>query len=96
MFVKILLVIAFSSVIVSSSLDELDLPAQQQNSAEELGLGTCSTLPTTIHVIKEELDESGAVARICEGDVQVSKCEGTCSSQLKPSVSSPTGFAKVS
>ena len=62
----------------------------------ELGSGSCTTLPATIHVTKDELDEAGNVVRVCEGDLQVSKCEGTCASQLKPSVGSPTGFTKVS
>lgn len=62
----------------------------------ELEAGSCDTQPATIHVTKEELDETGAVVRICEGDIQVNKCEGTCTSQLKPSVASHSGFHKVS
>ncbi|KAI1292876.1 Partner of bursicon [Halotydeus destructor] len=60
----------------------------------EISTGSCTTLPTTIHVTKDELDDSGNVVRMCEGDISVTKCEGTCSSQLKPSVGSPTGFHK--
>lgn len=58
--------------------------------------GYCNTLTSTVHVTKEEKDSNGLVYRSCEGDITVSKCEGTCNSQLKPSVASPTGFKKVS
>lgn len=56
----------------------------------------CHALPSEIHVTKEETDESGNVVRVCEGTIRVTKCEGTCLSELRPSVHSPTGFAKVS
>ena len=55
----------------------------------------CHSLPSEIHVTKEETDETGNVVRVCEGTVQVAKCEGTCHSELRPSVHSPNGFAKV-
>lgn len=55
----------------------------------------CHALPSEIHVTKEEADESGNVVRVCEGTIRVAKCEGTCLSELRPSVHSPTGFAKV-
>lgn len=58
--------------------------------------GHCNTLTSTVHVTKEEKDTNGLTFRSCEGDIIVSKCEGTCNSQLKPSVASPTGFKKVS
>lgn len=57
--------------------------------------GRCNTLTSNVHVTKEEKGTNGLVYRICEGDITVSKCEGTCNSQLKPSVASPTGFKKV-
>ena len=57
--------------------------------------GHCNTLTSNVHVTKEEKEKNGLVYRICEGDLTVSKCEGTCNSQLKPSVASPTGFKKV-
>lgn len=57
--------------------------------------GHCDTLTSKVHVTKEEKDENGLVYRTCEGDLTVSKCEGTCNSQLHPSVASPTGFKKV-
>ena len=57
--------------------------------------GRCNTLTSNVHVTKEEKGKNGLVYRICEGDITVSKCEGTCNSQLKPSVASQTGFKKV-
>lgn len=60
-----------------------------------MGKGHCNTLTSKVHVTKEEKDENGLVYRTCEGDLTVSKCEGTCNSQLHPSVASPTGFKKV-
>ena len=56
--------------------------------------GNCHTLPSEIHVTKDETDESGNVIRTCEGTIVVTKCEGTCRSELRPSVSSPTGLLK--
>jgi hypothetical protein len=56
----------------------------------------CHSLPSEIHVTKEETDESGNVVRVCEGTIRVAKCEGVCLSELRPSVHSTTGFAKVS
>jgi hypothetical protein len=56
--------------------------------------GNCLSLPSEIHVTKDETDESGNVVRSCEGTITVSKCEGTCRSELRPSVSSPTGLHK--
>lgn len=56
----------------------------------------CNTLPSSVHVTKDEWDDAGSLIRTCEGEVIVSKCEGTCSSELRPSVASPTGFQKVS
>ncbi|XP_023244241.1 partner of bursicon-like [Centruroides sculpturatus] len=54
----------------------------------------CETLPSSIHVTKEEYDETGNLVRNCEGMIGVSKCEGICSSQVQPSVISPGGFLK--
>ncbi|GAB6021191.1 hypothetical protein CHUAL_003816 [Chamberlinius hualienensis] len=55
---------------------------------------SCETLPSTIHVSKEVTDENGQLLRTCEGEVAVNKCEGTCSSQLQPSVVQSSGFLK--
>ncbi|KAG8182263.1 hypothetical protein JTE90_004719 [Oedothorax gibbosus] len=54
----------------------------------------CETLPSTIQVAKEEYDDLGNVVRSCEGTIGVTKCEGTCNSQIQPSVVTPTGFLK--
>lgn len=43
----------------------------------------------------EEYSEGGILSRTCEGDVGVAKCEGSCSSQVQPSVVHPSGFLKV-
>ena len=56
---------------------------------------SCETIQTKIHVNKEEHDQAGNVIRSCEGSIQVNKCEGTCVSQLQPSVNKPNGFSKV-
>lgn len=46
-------------------------------------------------IILEEYDELGRLQRTCNGEVAVNKCEGTCNSQVQPSVITPTGFLKV-
>jgi hypothetical protein len=56
---------------------------------------TCETLPSKIRVTKEEHDQAGNVIRVCEGSIIVNKCEGTCLSNLRPSITTPTGFLKV-
>lgn len=43
----------------------------------------------------EEFDDLGRLQRTCNGDVAVNKCEGQCTSQVQPSVVTPTGFLKV-
>ncbi|XP_046671521.1 partner of bursicon [Homalodisca vitripennis] len=58
------------------------------------GEEACETLPSEIHIIKEEFDELGRLQRTCNGDVAVNKCEGACNSQVQPSVITPTGFLK--
>ncbi|VVD00510.1 partner of bursicon [Leptidea sinapis] len=54
----------------------------------------CETIPTEVHVTKEEYDEMGSLARSCSGEVTVNKCEGICNSQVQPSVVTQTGFLK--
>lgn len=44
----------------------------------------------------EEYDELGRLQRTCNGEVGVNKCEGSCKSQVEPSIGRPTGFSKVS
>ncbi|KAF2880176.1 hypothetical protein ILUMI_25977 [Ignelater luminosus] len=60
----------------------------------ELGEENCETLPSEINIIKEEYDELGRLQRTCHGEIAVNKCEGTCNSQVQPSVITPTGFLK--
>ncbi|XP_037791144.1 partner of bursicon-like [Penaeus monodon] len=54
----------------------------------------CETLPSTIHVAKEEFDDAGRLVRTCEEDLAVNKCEGACVSKVQPSVNTPSGFLK--
>nr|AZC86173.1 bursicon beta [Nezara viridula] len=54
----------------------------------------CETLPSEIHITKEEFDDLGRLQRTCSGDIAVNKCEGACNSQVQPSVITPTGFLK--
>ncbi|XP_015375768.1 PREDICTED: partner of bursicon-like [Diuraphis noxia] len=61
-----------------------------ENNPEE-----CETLPSELHIIKEEFDELGRLQRTCNGDIAVNKCEGACNSQVQPSVITPSGFLKV-
>ncbi|CAM1300551.1 Bursb (predicted) [Pycnogonum litorale] len=55
---------------------------------------SCETLPSTVHVIKEDYNSDGILKRSCEGELSVTKCEGTCVSQVTPSVVTPNGFLK--
>lgn len=61
----------------------------------DLNHENCETIKSEIHLIKEEFDELGRLQRTCNADVKVNKCEGFCSSQVQPSVITPTGFLKV-
>lgn len=54
----------------------------------------CETLPSEIHLVKEEYDELGRLQRTCSADVVVTKCSGLCNSQVQPSVITQTGFLK--
>lgn len=89
---RMILVVSLVVILIYSGLGACQEDGDLNNSLEP---GTCETLPSSIHVTKEEMDGDGNVVRVCEGDITVSKCEGTCSSQLKPSVASQTGFHKV-
>ncbi|KAL3282610.1 hypothetical protein HHI36_005785 [Cryptolaemus montrouzieri] len=60
----------------------------------ELSEETCETLPSEVHLVKEEYDELGRLQRTCNGEIAVNKCEGSCKSQVQPSVITPTGFLK--
>lgn len=54
----------------------------------------CETLPSEIHLVKEEYDELGRLQRTCNAEVVVNKCEGLCNSQVQPSVITQSGFLK--
>lgn len=43
----------------------------------------------------DEKDETGGLIRTCSTDILVTKCEGSCNSQVQPSVKTSTGFLKV-
>ncbi|CAH1117998.1 unnamed protein product [Phaedon cochleariae] len=60
----------------------------------EMSEETCETLPSELHITKEEYDELGRLQRTCNGEIAVNKCEGSCKSQVQPSVITPTGFLK--
>ncbi|UYV60472.1 Bursb [Cordylochernes scorpioides] len=56
---------------------------------------TCDTHDADVRITKEEFEvESGELLRSCHGDIQVRKCEGTCDSQVRPSVVTASGFLK--
>uniref|UniRef100_A0A336KB63 CSON005830 protein n=1 Tax=Culicoides sonorensis TaxID=179676 RepID=A0A336KB63_CULSO len=63
---------------------------QMSNRGDE----NCETLPSEIHLVKEEYDELGRLQRTCNAEVTVMKCEGLCNSQVQPSVITQTGFLK--
>ncbi|KOB51999.1 Bursicon beta subunit, partial [Operophtera brumata] len=42
----------------------------------------------------EEYDDIGRLMRSCSGEVSVNKCDGMCTSQVRPSIGAPTGFIK--
>ncbi|CAB4062528.1 Partner of bursicon [Lepeophtheirus salmonis] len=54
----------------------------------------CETLPSDIHIVKEEFDQISNLVRTCEANVAVNKCEGACVSSIKPSALSKSGFTK--
>lgn len=57
---------------------------------------SCETLQSEVRITKDEYDEIGRLKRTCSGDIAVTKCEGFCNSQVQPSVTTTTGFSKVS
>ncbi|XP_023325678.1 partner of bursicon [Eurytemora carolleeae] len=54
----------------------------------------CETIPSKIHLTKEEYSKSKELMRTCEEDVQINKCEGTCASGTQPSAMDRSGFTK--
>ncbi|KAH9371746.1 hypothetical protein HPB48_021037 [Haemaphysalis longicornis] len=57
---------------------------------------TCRLQATSIRITRDHSDDQGSPVRTCEGTVLVSRCEGTCVSQVQPSITLPHGFLKVS
>lgn len=55
---------------------------------------TCETIPSDIHITKDEFDSNSVLIRTCEETVAVNKCEGACVSSIKPSALSSHGFQK--
>ena len=55
---------------------------------------TCETIPSRIHITKDEYDSNSLLIRTCEEDAAINKCEGACASSLKPSAFKANGFQK--
>lgn len=66
-----------------------------KSSASEAGANSCRLQSTSIRITRDRNDELGNLVRTCEGTVLVSRCEGTCISQVQPSITLPHGFLKV-
>ncbi|CAG0889956.1 unnamed protein product [Cyprideis torosa] len=64
------------------------------NMADDDDRETCRMVPKTIHLTKDELNVNGRLERTCVEDTAVNKCEGTCFSEVHPSIKMPTGFLK--
>merc|ERR1711988_53827 len=54
----------------------------------------CETLPSKIHITKEEYGPTKELVRTCEEDVELAKCEGSCVSSTMPSAMERSGFMK--
>merc|ERR1711963_1211373 len=55
---------------------------------------TCETIPSEIHITKDEFHKASGTTRTCEQSVAVNKCEGACASSLRPSALNANGFQK--
>lgn len=55
----------------------------------------CKTLETSIEIEQNELSSNGQLIRRCFGQAIVSKCEGGCVSNLRPSINTASGLLKV-
>ncbi|KAL1482354.1 hypothetical protein MTO96_014781 [Rhipicephalus appendiculatus] len=60
------------------------------------GVASCRLQETSIRITRDHSDDQGSPVRTCEGTVLVSRCEGTCVSQVQPSITLPHGFLKAS
>lgn len=68
----------------------------QGGSNSNLNVHSCATQQSWLEVSKEEHSAStGQLIRICHGRLQVAKCEGSCLSNLRPSINTLTGLIKV-
>jgi len=74
--------LVFLTIFVTSVLGEVNYKS------------TCETIPSEIHITKDEFDKSSGTSRTCEKSVAVNKCEGACASSLRPSALNPNGFQK--
>ncbi|KAH7961670.1 hypothetical protein HPB52_011197 [Rhipicephalus sanguineus] len=59
------------------------------------GGASCRLQETSIRITRDHSDDQGSPVRTCEGTVLVSRCEGTCVSQVQPSITLPHGFLKA-
>merc|ERR1712002_661746 len=55
---------------------------------------SCETIPSKIHITKEEYNKAKELMRTCEEDVELNKCEGSCASGTQPSAMERSGFTK--
>ncbi|XP_077977928.1 partner of bursicon-like [Glandiceps talaboti] len=55
---------------------------------------SCYPDVTELVINQEILDEDTGFKKFCSGTASLQKCEGSCVSQVSPSVVSPTGFLK--
>jgi len=62
--------------------------------AEKSYKSSCETIPSEIHITKDEFDKASGISRTCEQSVAVNKCEGACASSLRPSALNSNGFSK--
>ncbi|KAH9516109.1 hypothetical protein DERF_006871 [Dermatophagoides farinae] len=102
----ILFVSSFNDYLVSSFTSS-SVPASQRiewrkrtdvdgelNSSPTIWLHKCRTMETLVEMSKDELGTNGELIRRCHGQALVSKCEGACISNLRPSIQTPTGLLK--
>ena len=69
--------------------------SSSSSSSSIIWLKKCRTMETMIEMSKDEIGSNGELIRRCHGQALVSKCEGACVSNLRPSIQTPTGLLKV-
>nr|XP_027197061.1 partner of bursicon-like isoform X2 [Dermatophagoides pteronyssinus] len=72
-----------------------DIDDSSSSSSSIIWLKKCRTMETMIEMSKDEIGSNGELIRRCHGQALVSKCEGACVSNLRPSIQTPTGLLKV-